>query len=49
MKVKCPLFLSDFNQTGIFYAHFIKKKLSNIAYHENPSSDSGVASTGKDG
>jgi hypothetical protein len=40
------LFLSDFNETSIFCIDF-RKKYSNIKFHENPSSGSGVVACGR--
>ena len=41
LHVKYPLFLSDFNETGIFSTGF-KKKNSYIKFHENSSGGSRV-------
>jgi len=40
LHVKYPSFLSGFNQTGILTTNF--RKISNIKFHENPSSGSGA-------
>jgi hypothetical protein len=40
LHVKCPLFLSHFNQTLIFSTHFLR--VPNTKFHENPSSGSRV-------
>ena len=45
--VKCPLFLSDFNETWISWTDF--RRNSNVKFHENPSSGSHVVQTRKDG
>ena len=45
LHVKCPLFLSDFNETLIFSKVFGKN--SNIKFHENPSSGSRVVPCGQ--
>ena len=37
LRVKCPLFLPDFNETWPFSTDY-RKKYSNIKFHENPSS-----------
>jgi hypothetical protein len=43
--VKYPLFLSDFNETWIFFDRFSEKS-SNIKFHRNPSSGSRVVPSG---
>jgi hypothetical protein len=45
LHVKYPLFLSDFNDTLIFWKDF--RKYSNMKLHENPSSGSRVVSCGR--
>jgi hypothetical protein len=45
LHVKCLLFLSDFNETGIFFRQ-IFEKYSNIELRENPCSRSRVAACG---
>jgi hypothetical protein len=44
IDVKCPLFLSDFNETWISRQMF--EKASNIKFHENPSNGSRVVPCG---
>jgi len=44
LHAKYSLFLFDINEAGIFSKDF--KKHSNIKFHENPSSGSGVAPRG---
>ena len=39
LHVKYPLFLSDFDETWIFWADF-QKKSENIKFYANPSSGS---------
>ena len=45
LHVKCPLFLSDFNETLNFSTYFFKNTQS-IKFHENPSSGSRVVPCG---
>jgi hypothetical protein len=45
LHVKCPLFLSDFNENGIFSTVF--RKHSNIKFNENPFSASRVVTWGQ--
>ena len=45
LHVNCPLFLSDFNETGIFSTDF--EKYANIEFHENPLSGSRFALFGR--
>jgi hypothetical protein len=45
LHVKYALFLSDFNENLTFST--ISEKLSNIEFHENPSSGSRVAPRGQ--
>jgi hypothetical protein len=44
LHVKYPSFLSGFNETGILTTDF--RKISNIKFHENPSSGSGAVPCG---
>jgi hypothetical protein len=46
LHVKCPLFLSDFNDIRTS-ADFHQKKSSNMKFHESPSSGSRVVPYGK--
>jgi hypothetical protein len=46
LHVKYPLFLSDFNETLVFFDRFSKKK-SNVKFHENSSSESRVVPCGR--
>jgi len=48
LRVKCPLFLSDFNHTWLFLAGF-REKCSNIKFHGNPSSGSQLDPFGRTG
>jgi hypothetical protein len=48
LRVKCPLFLSGCNETGIF-SQQIFEKCSNIKCYENPSSGSRVVPCGRTG
>ena len=43
LHVKCPVFLSCFNETWIFVS--FSKNAQNINFHENPSSMNGQAET----
>jgi hypothetical protein len=43
--VKYPLFMSDFNDTCIFWANF--RKIPNITFHKNPPSGSIVVPRGR--
>jgi len=45
VDVKYPLFLSDFNETWIFWQVF--EKYSNVKFHEQPSSGSQVVPCGQ--
>ena len=45
LHVNYPLFLSDFNNTSIFF-RYIFEKYSNIKFHENPSSGGRVVPCG---
>ena len=45
LHVKCPLFLSDFNETWTFWTDF--RKTLNIKFHENPFSGSRVVAYGQ--
>jgi hypothetical protein len=47
IHVKYPLFLSDFNKAWIFSTDFREKKISNIKFHQNPSSESRVIPSGQ--
>jgi hypothetical protein len=46
LHVECPIFLSDFNATGIF-STYSGKKYSNVKFHGNPSSGSRVVLCGR--
>ena len=48
LRVKYPLFLSDFNQSLISSTDFREKK-SHIKFHENPSSGNQVVPCGRTG
>jgi hypothetical protein len=45
LHVNCLLYLSDFDETWIFF-DMVSKKSSNIKFHENPSSESRVVPCG---
>jgi hypothetical protein len=45
LRVKYPLFLSDFNETCIFWTDF--ERIINIKFHQNPSSESDVVPCGQ--
>jgi hypothetical protein len=49
LSVKCPLLLSDFNETWISSTYFRKKRSSGIKFHENPFCGSRVVPCGQTG